>query len=697
MDDCSQYSEEYEYQYSDDEDSTASMGVDFDRDEEISSEGEGGMSGRLALKSEGDTSTLKRRKLVGAVVTKSALKYGEDASPVTMVDSREILIHMNGLVNEVAEVLNITATAATALLRNHKWNKEVLYEAYMSNESEIKERSGVAERCKCSPTHDENRSYPDKRPRTCSICFDDDLESHEMLGMPCGHEFCLDCWRGFITSAVQDGPMCIRTTCPQAECNEVVTEDEIRLISNIEDTSTEDKHASLLHKYQSFQLRNFIQMSGDYRWCPGAGCNRVATLSLNLPGQKSSFQLSDNVIARCDACPSIFCIKCGEEPHSPLSCRALKDWNGMCEKIEEIKGKRDRMEALKIERLKEGSREAQRALTEKRANSLTDIEVNEVKKKLGYSIGMSADSESSKKTAATSTTSPRDTAVNGSSSESETTDTIRTLLLTSKECPNCSVRIEKNMGCNHMSCRHCGHQFCWVCLAQCGSHSSQRCSQIQAKKNEEDKIWKETWILAKGSGFPKLQDLKKKLDDLNIFLRCYFLYKEHDTAQKRLKEELASCVSFEKNTKTDMKKDACVNTEYIRDAKEQLIICQRAVKYSHSFAYNLAMVPTNGMNEEERGMTKLKEVRFNDHQTTLIRLMDGLSSRLKKIVETDVNLEDGEGSDSNSLSDIDEGVLSDKVLSDYDYRMNVMNQTKAVITFMKNTRGLQCVEDGINA
>eukprot|EP01083_Nonionella_stella_P122295 367902_1 len=139
-----------------------------------------------------------------------------------------------------------------------------------------------------------------------------------------------------------------------------------------------------------------------------------------------------------------------------------------------------------------------------------------------------------------------------------------------------------------MSCRHCGYQFCWVCLAQCGSHSSQRCSQIQAKQNEEDKMWKETWILAKGTVFG--HDLQKILDDLNIFLRCYFLYKQHDTAQKRLEEELASCVSFEKNTKADMKKDACVNTEYIRDAKEQLIICQRAVKYSHSFAYNLAMV-----------------------------------------------------------------------------------------------------------
>ncbi|CAG8574124.1 572_t:CDS:2, partial [Gigaspora rosea] len=30
-----------------------------------------------------------------------------------------------------------------------------------------------------------------------------------------------------------------------------------------------------------------------------------------------------------------------------------------------------------------------------------------------------------------------------------------------KQCPNCVSRIEKNEGCDHMTCR-CGHQFCWV-------------------------------------------------------------------------------------------------------------------------------------------------------------------------------------------------------------------------------------------
>ena len=39
-----------------------------------------------------------------------------------------------------------------------------------------------------------------------------------------------------------------------------------------------------------------------------------------------------------------------------------------------------------------------------------------------------------------------------------------------KSCPNCHKNIEKNEGCNHMTCQRraggCGHEFCWLCLHQ---------------------------------------------------------------------------------------------------------------------------------------------------------------------------------------------------------------------------------------
>ena len=45
--------------------------------------------------------------------------------------------------------------------------------------------------------------------------------------------------------------------------------------------------------------------------------------------------------------------------------------------------------------------------------------------------------------------------------DSETANWIKS---NTKECSKCQSTIEKNGGCNHMTCKKCKYEFCWVCM-----------------------------------------------------------------------------------------------------------------------------------------------------------------------------------------------------------------------------------------
>ena len=52
----------------------------------------------------------------------------------------------------------------------------------------------------------------------------------------------------------------------------------------------------------------------------------------------------------------------------------------------------------------------------------------------------------------------------------ESTATRRWLREFTKPCPGCHDPIEKNQGCNHMTCSSCHFEFCWVCMDPWSSH-----------------------------------------------------------------------------------------------------------------------------------------------------------------------------------------------------------------------------------
>jgi ariadne-1 len=76
--------------------------------------------------------------------------------------------------------------------------------------------------------------------------------------------------------------------------------------------------------------------------------------------------------------------------------------------------------------------------------------------------------------------------------ESETANWI---LANTKKCPKCQTRIEKNQGCNHMNCKMCKYEFCWICMGVWSDHGQNtggyyKCNKYDPKSTEDNSVEK---------------------------------------------------------------------------------------------------------------------------------------------------------------------------------------------------------------
>jgi len=180
----------------------------------------------------------------------------------------------------------------------------------------------------------------------CMICYE---PSDALYAKSCGHRFCHDCWKSYVTHVVlEDDPL--MATCPQQNCPQRIVRDDIERIS-----------PDLLTKWDMCYLVTYL--------CTGPDCSAMAY----NPEQRC-------VAAECTKCKTVFCANCGKPPHQPARCDSWQKWN----------------------------------------------------------------------------------AIFGCSSFWVKKNT--------KPCPMCHVPIEKDDGCNHMTCSQCRAEFCWICLAPLRSH-----------------------------------------------------------------------------------------------------------------------------------------------------------------------------------------------------------------------------------
>ncbi|KAF4597837.1 hypothetical protein EYR38_006228 [Pleurotus pulmonarius] len=184
--------------------------------------------------------------------------------------------------------------------------------------------------------------------------------------------------------------------------------------------------------------------------------------------------------------------------------------------------------------------------------------------------------------------------------DSETANWIKS---NTKECTNCLSTIEKNGGCNHMTCKKCKHEFCWVCMGPWSEHGTQwySCNRYDEK-----------------AGIDARDAQSRSRASLERYLHYYNRWANHEQSAK---------LSIDLYAKTEKKMEdmqvtsalTWIEVQFMKKAVEEVDKCRMTLKWTYAMAYYLAKG-----NEKDL---------FEDNQRDLEKAVEDLSELLESPIE----------------------------------------------------------------
>ena len=171
-----------------------------------------------------------------------------------------------------------------------------------------------------------------------------------------------------------------------------------------------------------------------------------------------------------------------------------------------------------------------------------------------------------------------------------------------KECTKCETPVEKNGGCNHMTCRQCKYEWCWVCQRPWKGHNDYyNCNKFVTNNNNKEKLKIATWttMLFKNATSKKdkikekEQEREKNRIQLERYLHYYERYVNHSHSSDLEKQIRTRAIS----KMNELQKLASTTSEvqYIIDGTEVLFECRNVLKYTYVSGYYL---PESGPEKE---------------------------------------------------------------------------------------------------
>ncbi|KAL2914277.1 hypothetical protein HK105_206223 [Polyrhizophydium stewartii] len=172
-----------------------------------------------------------------------------------------------------------------------------------------------------------------------------------------------------------------------------------------------------------------------------------------------------------------------------------------------------------------------------------------------------------------------------------------------KECIKCQTSIEKNGGCNHMTCRKCKHEFCWVCLGPWSEHGTSwySCNRFEEK-----------------SGIDARDSQARSRAALERYLHYFNRYDNHDKSAK-LDKDLYEKTEKKMEEMQQSSELSWIEVQFLSKAVEVLLQSRMTLKWTYCFAYYLV----------RNNNTQL----FEDNQSDLEMAVEALSGLLEQPID----------------------------------------------------------------